>query len=120
MKRKLIAGAALFLLMGCTDARLQLDQQSLKDLKGQSAESVKEYLGAPQRSYTENGKTYLIYTTTYENYTPPTAPAYLSPGQNVNPGMPGSLGSYAPASCITTFTVESNVVTHVQSRGNCL
>lgn len=120
MNKKLFAMAALFLLAACTDARMQFNQQSLADMKGQNISAVKEMLGEPQRSYVKEGKTYLIYTTTYQTYTPATATPYLSPGQQGQAGQAGALGSYAPASCITTFTAEKGIVSQVNTQGNCL
>lgn len=112
----LIAGC----LVGCTDAKLQFDQASMQKLIGQPETEVVRQLGQPDKNIVKGNTTYLVYATTYENYTPPTAQPYLNPGQLPEVGVPGIMGYYTPETCVTTFEIQQSIVQNVHTMGNCL
>lgn len=109
-----------FLLIGCTSAQLQFNQEDLQKMVGQPEQAVVQKLGQPDKNILKGNTTYLVYATTYENYTPPTAQPYQNPGQIMQSGVPGIMGYYAPETCITTFEIRNSIVQNVHTAGPCI
>ena len=120
--KKIIFLAGLIGLVACTrqGAQLQFNQQGLKKLTGQPVSAVYQKLGKPEKIFHKYEKTYLVYSTTYQNYTMPVSQTYNNPGMQIENGEPGEMGFYSPAECQTIFETVSDIVQDVSTTGICL
>ena len=114
MKKSILVIICL-ILSACTASKLQFDQVSLQAMVGKTQTDVVRKLGQPNERYTQDGTTYFVYTTQYENYTPATSETYFNPSETVS-----IEGDYTPVTCTTIFAIDKSVVQRVHTNGVCL
>ncbi len=111
--------AGLALLTGCSTACQQFRQGELRDLIGHPQSEVVQLLGQPTKNIVDGNTRYLVYTTTYENYTPPESTTYMNPG-SLPSNVAGNIGHYSPETCVTTFEIRQSIIQNVHSCGRCM
>ncbi len=111
--------AGLALLTGCSTACQQFCQKELHDLVGKPQTEVVKLLGQPSKNIVDGNTRYLVYTTTYEDFSTPESSTYMNPGSLPN-NIAGAVGYYSPETCVTTFEIRQSIVQNVHSCGRCM
>jgi hypothetical protein len=101
-------------LTGCAGG-LAERQAELTQWVGQPESQLVAALGAPQRTYDDNGMKFLTYEDVHLEQLEPSGPFYFGPG----PAAPTGFGGRVAAEvCDTTFTVAGGVVKAFSLQGN--
>ena len=114
LRQAAAAGAVALLVAGCTDP-LAARQAQLRQLVGQTLDTLIAVEGVPDRSFQDNGVTYLAYVRQRVDLAPPLplgGPAWFR----------GSYAAPPPVAvirrCETVFAVKAGVVQGFTLRGN--